>query len=114
MSTATLNVEGDIARLSGDLTFATVSALFARMETISAAGGMPPVVDLAAVEQIDSAGLALLLEWQSAFVEQEGGSETSLMRIDNPPQALLKIARLCDAEDYLSNGASGHGHGASG
>ena len=106
MNAAALKVDGSTARLSGDLTFATVTALFARMEAIARSGGMPSAIDLGAVEQIDSAGLALLLEWQSMYIEQEGGDASSLIRIDNPPQALLKIARLCDGENYLSNGAA--------
>lgn len=111
MKTAALNVDGATAYLSGDLTFNTVTALFSRMEAIARGEGMPSAIDLSAVEQIDSAGLALLLEWQSMYVEQQSGSECSLIRIENPPQALLKIARLCDAESYLGNGASPALHG---
>ncbi|MDX1554874.1 MAG: STAS domain-containing protein, partial [Xanthomonadales bacterium] len=70
-------------------------------------GTMPHSLDLAEVRQIDSAGLALLLEWQSIF-RRESGSE-KLMAINNPPEALLKIARLCDAEHYLGGGTPSQG-----
>lgn len=100
MGSAELQVEDGDARLGGDLTFSTVRELFERMESIAKKDGLPPSIDLSGVGQIDSAGLALLLEWQSAYRKQVGGE--ALMAIRNPPDALLKIARLCDAEDYLA------------
>ena len=113
MTATALQIKGQEARLAGDLTFATVASLYDRMDAQSRRGHMPSVIDLSEVGQIDSAGLALLLEWQSAFRKQQaarGGSE-SLIRIENPPEALIKIARLCDAEDYLLDVASGPGPG---
>lgn len=109
MRPAALQVDGDVVRLSGDLTFATVSGLYTRMEVLARSEGMPRSIDLAGIRQIDSAGLALLLEWQAAYRKHQRDQDDpdALMRIDNPPGALLKIARLCDAEDYLSNGAAG-------
>ena len=62
---------------------------------------MPGSIDLKDVNKIDSAGLALLLEWQSVFRKQSGN--TDLIRVKNAPAALLKIARLCDAEEFLSD-----------
>lgn len=108
MPAAELKVDHGTASVNGDLTFATVTPLFTSMEAIAKTSHMPDAVDLSSVGQIDSAGLALLLEWQSAFRKQQeaAGRSAALMRIDNPPEALLKIAKLCDAEDYLSNGAS--------
>ena len=97
---ARLEVEGDTARVTGDLTFATVTGLFERMEAIGKDGNMPRIIELAAVDQIDSSGLALLLEWQSRFTR---GSESSTrLEIRHPPESLVKIARLCDAGEYLA------------
>ena len=107
MEAAALNIENGAATLSGDLTFATATALFTRMMAVSKHHGMPRSLDLADVRRIDSAGLALLLEWQSAFRKQADTS--SLMEIRNPPDALVKIARLCDAEEYLTTEANRNG-----
>ena len=63
METATLQIDNGIAQLSGDLTFATVTGLYDRMNHLSASNGMPGSIDLANTGRIDSAGLALLLEW---------------------------------------------------
>jgi len=104
MQGAELEVDGDTARLNGDLTFTTVTRLYERMAAVKKAGEMPRVIELADVNQIDSSGLALLLEWQAQFTK---GSETSTrLEIRHPPEALVKIARLCDAEDYLSSDGS--------
>lgn len=104
MSSAELRAEAGTAYLSGELTFATVTRLYGQMESVSRSDGIPSSVDLADVSKIDSAGLALLLEWQSRFRKSHGGAgkETARIEITNPPEALLKIARLCDAEAYLS------------
>ena len=100
MTAAEMQVDGDTARLVGDLTFGTVTRLFDRMDALRKERNMPPVIDLSGVEQIDSSGLALLLEWQSQFT---GRSENSpRLDIRHPPESLVKIARLCDAENYLS------------
>lgn len=100
MGTPTLKIEDGSAQLAGDLTFATVTALYERMQAESAGSGMPATIDLADAGRIDSAGLALLLEWQAMFRKQAASS--GLIRINNPPAALLKIARLCDATEFVS------------
>lgn len=103
MSSAEFRVDGGVARLSGELTFATVTGLYTQMESASRNDGIPSQVDLGGVTKIDSAGLALLLEWQSRFRKQTRSASDAPGRIEitNPPGALLKIARLCDAEQYL-------------
>lgn len=108
MSTADLRVDGGSARLSGELTFATVTGLYAQMESASRKEGIPAKVDLQEVTKIDSAGLALLLEWQSRFRKQAPTASDGPGKIEiaNPPEALLKIARLCDAEEHLLPGAA--------
>lgn len=100
MSAAELQVDHGAARVTGDLTFATVAGLYQRMAAFAKAGSLPAVIDLSGVRQIDSAGLALLLEWQSEYRKQSGNG--ALMAIQDPPQPLMKIARLCGAEEYLA------------
>lgn len=97
-----LHVENGVARVRGDLTFATVRSLYEQMREASRAGGLPQAIDLAEVEQIDSGGLALLLEWQADFSKQS--RESVLMQVRNAPDSLVKIARLCDAQGYLGIG----------
>ena len=94
-----MSIEDGQARLRGALTFATVRTLYQQMEAHARRARLPGSVDLAEVSQIDSAGLALLLEWQAQFRRQTGSEQ--LMDIRNVPESLLKIARLCDAEQYL-------------
>ena len=85
------------ASLTGPLTFETVTRLFRAME--KAAPDRPPLeqIDLAGVTGIDSAGLALLLEWQSR--SRADGQRLSLC---NAPDGLLRLARLCEATDLLN------------
>lgn len=107
MHSAELQVEGDEARLSGDLTFSTVTGLYERMLNQAKKSGMPRLVELGDVRKIDSSGLALLLEWQSQFSRASGASARIAFR--DPPEALVKIARLCGAEEYLSVTEAGEG-----
>lgn len=101
MKTSSLEIHNGAAQLAGDLTFATVTELYGRMQALSSDTGMPRSIDLAKVGRIDSAGLALLLEWQSAFRKQTRSA--ALIEIGNAPPALLKIARLCDASEFLGD-----------
>lgn len=101
MEPARIEVTDNGAQLSGDLTFATVTRLFDDMSKRVRTSAMPATIDLAGVGQIDSSGLALLLEWQSVY-RKNGGT----LEIRNPPEALLKIARLCDAEEHISASAN--------
>lgn len=52
-----------VVRVSGDLTFATVTALWRDSQPLLGAGGARLQIDLAGVGHADSAGLALLVEW---------------------------------------------------
>lgn len=96
------------ASLAGPLTFETVSRLFRAMEK-SAPGEPPPEqIDLAGVTTIDSAGLALLLEWQSR--SRAAGRK---LTVRNAPDGLLRLARLCEATGLLSiSGRQGEQAGA--
>lgn len=85
------------ARLGGRLTFRTCTALLGELER---RGDTPPVdgpVDLAAVGQVDSAGLALLLEWQAR--QKAAGGRLALV---NAPASLLRLAQLADAVELLN------------
>lgn len=86
-----------VMQLSGDLVFANVTRLLAQVESLL--GGVeqaPLVIDLSGVEDVDSSGLALLLE----VLERARHHGVSL-RIRSLPEALLGIARLSNVEKLL-------------
>lgn len=69
--------------LQGPLLFATVTPLFAHADELAGAG----TLDLAAVTQCDSAGVALLLELQ-----RRAHKKGSTLRFINAPQQLRDLA----------------------
>ena len=89
------NESGDLL-LSGELTFDTAPALYRDAESLLNKGEPLRTIDLAAVEDVDSAGLALLLEWQA-----QSGQSGENLNIINAPENLLSLARLCEAVDLL-------------
>lgn len=94
---AAIEISGDgSVALAGPLTFETAPALF--NETDKLFGGPKPVslIDLSKVSTADSAGLALLLEWQAmqrAFSRE--------LNIRNAPPSLMSLAQLCEADDVM-------------
>lgn len=89
----TLEFDGRSARLGGALTFGTCADLFHEMERRRDEDGRLERIDLSGVSSADSAGLALLLEWQA----RAGGT----LSITGAPSALLQLARLCEAVEPL-------------
>jgi phospholipid transport system transporter-binding protein len=87
--------------LSGPLVFATASELLDVSRGLFA-GSTAISIDLAAVTRIDSAGLALLLEWL-----RWGATESRTVRFTALPEKLLAIARLSGVEEMLVTGNGG-------
>ena len=85
------------ARLSGPLTFESVPELHREMEQRLAGVGPITAIDLSAVTAVDSAGLALLLEWQSR--QRRRGRELTMSQA---PSSLLRLAELCEAVKLLN------------
>lgn len=83
-------------KLQGDLTLATVSDLFRELTSRLSGRERYSVIDLGATGRIDSAGLALLLEWQ-AMANVAGEP----LQLSNVPNDVLRLARLCQASDLL-------------
>ena len=84
--------------IDGPLTFDTVSdALEQSKDLFSEYDRLE--VDLGAVTQSDSAGLALLLEWVNwaKYYVRE-------ISFRNIPDQLVAIAKICEVEDLLSAG----------
>jgi phospholipid transport system transporter-binding protein len=83
-------------RVSGDLTFATVSEVL--RESAGMVGSDPRAleIDLAGVRRADSAGLALLVHWLRQA--RDRGREVVFR---NLPEQMLAIARVSDLQDIL-------------
>jgi len=93
------------AVLGGALTLDTVAGIYQQAELAASRGRRLASLDLGGVSRVDSSGLALVLEWQSA-ARKAGHS----LDIDNAPDNLLSLARLCEAADLLAiNGRNGSG-----
>jgi phospholipid transport system transporter-binding protein len=88
--------EDGSVRVTGDLTFESVPLLYREMERRLPSSGPVRTIDLRGVTRADSAGLALLLEWQSR--QRRRGRE---LTIHNAPANLLRLAGLCEAIDLL-------------
>ncbi len=87
--------------LSGDLVFDTVPALLGAGE--AAFGALDQAeVDLAGVGRVDSAGLALLLEWSIA-----GRAAGRAMRYRNVPAALAALAGISEVGALLTTDSAG-------
>ena len=84
--------------LRGDVTFATAGALL-EAGARAFAGQSSVTVDLAAVTRVDSAGLALLLEWL-----RQGRAAGRSTRFTGLPDKLLAIARLAGVDPLLAGG----------
>jgi len=89
--------EDGTVRLNGELTFESVPLLYREMERRLPSSGPVRTIDLEGITTADSAGLALLLEWQSR--QRRRGTE---MAIRNAPPNLLRLAGLCEAIDMLN------------
>jgi len=83
-------------RLSGELDFASVTALRPRLAEALQQGGALDI-DLAGVTRTNSAGLALLLQWQ-----EDAARRGATLRILHPPKSLMELAELSNLEQVLA------------
>ena len=87
--------EDGCARLAGELTFESVPGLYLHAQRV-----LPETmksIDLSAVTAVDSAGLALLLEWQASRK-----SSSAALTFINAPSSLLSLASLSEATELLN------------
>lgn len=102
--TASLEKLGDGQfALAGDLVFESAPRLLLEGEAAFGAVGRAEI-DLARVGRIDSAGLALLLEWSIAA--RAGGRAVGYR---NMPPGLAALAGISDVSELLPAAASGPG-----
>ncbi|MGB1108897.1 MAG: STAS domain-containing protein [Gammaproteobacteria bacterium] len=87
-------VETGRFRVSGELTLATVAGLVGRVDAHIQGDAL--VLDLSGVTRSDSAGLALLMEW-----ERRALARGAKLHYTGMPAQLASIAELSDLADVL-------------
>jgi phospholipid transport system transporter-binding protein len=86
-----------VYRLQAPLTFSSVASL--RKLGLRAIDSSPNglTIELHAVPAVDSAGLALLIDW---LASARANSRT--LKYVSPPQTLLSLARLSEVDELIS------------
>ncbi len=87
--------EGSLS-LNGELSFKTVPALVANNKNFLSNGSSIDI-DLSGVSRADSAGVALLIEWQ-----RQAQKQNKSVCFSNIPSQMLAIARLSGVNELLS------------
>ncbi len=82
-------------RVSGDLGFETVPAVW-RQSQVALADSSQAVIDLGGVAQVDSAGLALVVEWLR-WARSKGKS----LSFTTVPTSLMALARISEVDGFL-------------
>ncbi len=91
----TLHAESEgVLNVSGALTFDSVAGNY--LEAKSLLSDKTTIVDLKAVGSADSAGLALLLEWQAVATQRGAG-----LKFINAPHDLMRLAVLSESTGLL-------------
>jgi len=88
--------EAGCAQLAGAMTFESVPGLYSKMPELFQGRSQLASLDLTRVTTADSAGLALLLEWQAAHPPA-----ARALQIRNAPPSLMSLARLCEADELI-------------
>lgn len=83
-------------KVSGELTFATVTQVLAQSHTLFTQAGDSIEIELGAVERADSAGLALLIEWM-----RNAHARDKDIRFFELPEQMRAIAAASDLEAIL-------------
>ncbi len=87
--------DGDRLRVQGPLTMASIVAV--RAEGVGLLGGGELLVDLAAVTEVDSSALSLLLEWQ-----REARGRNVRLAYCNLSENLKSLAALYGVADLVA------------
>ena len=87
----------DSYRLEAPLTLATVGALRSLGVALIGAAGGALTLDLSAIPEVDSAGLALLIDWLAI-----ARARSCQLHFAKPGKTLLALARLSEVEPLLS------------
>jgi len=93
MSTVRFEVDSDqVYSIIGELNMSSVPQLLKDMSALFTGDGDARILDLTEVSRSDSAGLALLLEWQAQA--QQNNIQLSFRNIPQQLQAIAKISGL--------------------
>jgi phospholipid transport system transporter-binding protein len=89
---------GEVLAITGDLSFETVPAVLAQTEQYTARSDLPDrlTIDFAAVTGVDSAAVALLLEWRRL-----AAARGKALEFANLPANLLALAELYGVTDLI-------------
>jgi len=82
-------------RVEGDIDLSSVEALLSEVDALWQQGAQR-VVDLGQVKRIDSAGVALMLEWL-----RQAKQRNVTLRYRNVPRQMLSIATVCGVHEML-------------
>ena len=95
MSTVAAN---EVLRLEGNLSYETIPAVLARTEEFAARPDLPQEVriDFAAVTGVDSAAVALLLDWR-----RMARARKKTLVFENLPPNLLALAKLYGVAELI-------------
>lgn len=96
VSNAAIKGDDGQFKVSGEMTFATVTGLLAQSRELFAQASGSIEVELEAVERVDSAGLALLIEWM-----REARTQGKTIRFSRLPAQMMAIATASDLESIL-------------
>ena len=98
MNAATIEATGGNAfRVSGELTFATARKVLRMSEANFAKLSSELAIDLSAVSVVDSAGLALLIEWY-----RQATQCGHPVRFLGAPAQLKALAKISDVDKLLA------------
>lgn len=89
-------VDAGRLRASGALGFTEARAAFARGDALAEGGAREVDLDVAGLEHVDSATLAVLLAWAARAAQR--GTRVRLVAV---PDGLRALAHLSDAEGLL-------------
>lgn len=91
-----ITLESGCLRLRGEMTFASVLSLLEQTRPLLQNGHGPLEIDLAEVGRVDSAGLALMIEWLR--LAQQSSRQLFFLHL---PRQLLAIAEASDLDAIL-------------
>ena len=94
-------IDAGHARVAGRIGFGEAAAAPARGRELFAGGGRAVAVDLAGLRDVDSATLAVLLDW--AAQARRAGTVLGYTAV---PAGLMALAQLCDSGPLLGIGDS--------
>lgn len=82
--------------LQGQMTMDTVPFAWPELETLWQGDIAPQVLSLSAVDKVDTAGLAWILD-----IVKQARSHQAELKLSQVPQGLIKLAKISDLEGVL-------------